>query len=135
LPTGHIEHYVVPMSADLSSAQADPPLRAVRAAKGLTLRTVAQRSGIDPGHLSKVERGQKQLSVESLHRLAVVLELSELAKLLAPYVGTKEGSLMAAASLRPTRRSSTGIRNDDGAAVAPAAPSVESVPVSTPAKK
>lgn len=63
-----------------------PPLRAVRTARGLTLRTVAERSGIDPGHLSKVERGERCLSVDSLHRLAVVLELRELAKLLEPYV-------------------------------------------------
>ncbi len=69
-----------------------PPLRAVRMAHGMTLRTVAERSGIDPGHLSKVERGQKQLSIESLHRLAVVLELSELAKLLAPYVSDREAA-------------------------------------------
>lgn len=59
-------------------------------AKGLTLRTVAQRSGIDPGHLSKVERGAKQLSVESLYRLAVVLDLRELAVLLRPYVSYRE---------------------------------------------
>lgn len=69
-----------------------PPLRAVRTAKGLTLRTVAQRSGIDPGHLSKVERGEKCLSVESLHRLAVVLELRELATLLAPYVPHRDAA-------------------------------------------
>jgi transcriptional regulator with XRE-family HTH domain len=70
----------------------DPPLRAVRMARGLTLRSVAQRADIDPGHLSKVERGERCLSVESLHRLAVVLELRELATLLAPYVGTKEAA-------------------------------------------
>ncbi|WP_215456622.1 helix-turn-helix domain-containing protein [Streptomyces sp. ATCC 21386] len=69
-----------------------PPLRAVRAARGLTLRTVAQRSGIDPGHLSKVERGEKQLSIDALHRLAVVLELRELAQLLKPYVCDRESA-------------------------------------------
>lgn len=75
-----------------TSALNIPPLRAVRVAKGLSLRTVAQRSGIDPGHLSKVERGEKCLSVESLHRLAVVLELSELARLLAPYVAARQSA-------------------------------------------
>jgi len=80
------------MQTDSTLSLNMPPLRAVRIARGLTLRTVAQRSGIDPGHLSKVERGEKHLSVESLHRLAVALELSELAKLLAPYVGTKEAA-------------------------------------------
>lgn len=69
-----------------------PPLRAVRTAKGLSLRTVAQRSGIDPGHLSKVERGEKQLSIEALHRLAVVLDLHELAQLLRPYVAERESA-------------------------------------------
>ncbi|MEV5506280.1 helix-turn-helix domain-containing protein [Streptomyces orinoci] len=69
-----------------------PPLRAVRVARGMTLRTVAQRSGIDPGHLSKVERGEKQLSVESLHRVAVVLELNELATLLEPYIAERRSA-------------------------------------------
>lgn len=69
-----------------------PPLRAVRVAKGLTLRAVAQRSGVDPGHLSKVERGEKQLSIESLYRLANVLELRELAQLLKPYISGRESA-------------------------------------------
>lgn len=79
----------VSASTDLRSS---PPLRAVRVARGLTLRTVAQRSGIDPGHLSKVERGEKQLSVESLYRLAVVLELRELSQLLKPYISHRESA-------------------------------------------
>lgn len=69
-----------------------PPLRAVRAAKGLTLRTVAQRSRIDPGYLSKVERGEKQLSIDSLYRLANALDLHELAQLLKPYIQAKESA-------------------------------------------
>ncbi|MFJ4987928.1 helix-turn-helix domain-containing protein [Streptomyces sp. NPDC088732] len=69
-----------------------PPIRAVRTARGLSLRSVAQRSGIDPGHLSKVERGEKQLSLDSLYRLAVVLELRELAQLLKPYLGQQESA-------------------------------------------
>ncbi|MDG9705566.1 helix-turn-helix domain-containing protein [Streptomyces sp. DH37] len=69
-----------------------PPLRALRTKKGLSLRSVAQRSGIDPGHLSKVERGEKQLSVESLHRLAVVLDIRDLAAVLDPYVPDQESS-------------------------------------------
>lgn len=64
-------------------------MRAVRTARGLTLRDVAHQSGIDPGYLSKVERGKKQLSLESLHRLAVVLDLRELAALLKPYLLTE----------------------------------------------
>jgi transcriptional regulator with XRE-family HTH domain len=68
----------------------DPPLRVVRRARGLSLRAVASRAGVDPGHLSKVERGEKQLSVDALHRVAAVLGLRELADLLAPYVPAKE---------------------------------------------
>lgn len=72
--------------------QPDVPLRAVRVARGWSLRTVAQRSRIDPGHLSKVERGEKQLSVEALYRLAVVLELRELSQLLKPYIPDRESA-------------------------------------------
>lgn len=61
-------------------------LRAVRLAQGKTLRGTAAKAHIDPGFLSKVERGQKQLSVDALHRLAVVLELRDLARLLEPHV-------------------------------------------------
>ncbi|PAN01028.1 hypothetical protein CJI59_13990 [Streptomyces sp. Alain-F2R5] len=61
-----------------------PSLRGAREAKGLSLRATAQMSGIDPGHLSKVERGEKQLSVEALYRLAVVVDLDELAAQLRP---------------------------------------------------
>ena len=62
-----------------------PPLRAVRIAHGLSLRETARLADITPAHLSRVERGQRQLSVEALGRLAKVLGLTELAKLLAPY--------------------------------------------------
>lgn len=63
-----------------------PSLRATRLAKGLTLRTVARQASIDPGLLSKVERGQRGLSIESLHRLAVTLEMADLASSLAPFL-------------------------------------------------
>jgi transcriptional regulator with XRE-family HTH domain len=62
-----------------------PPFRAVRIAHGLSLRETARRAQMTPAHLSRVERGQRQLSVESLARLAEVLGLHELVKLLAPY--------------------------------------------------
>jgi transcriptional regulator with XRE-family HTH domain len=63
-----------------------PPLRSARLAKGMGLRTTARKAGIEPAHLSRVERGQKQLSVKSLHRLAKVLGLKELERVLQPYV-------------------------------------------------
>lgn len=56
----------------------------------MSLRTTAARSGIDPGHLSKAERGEKRLSIDALYRLAVVLELHELAAQLRPYTLRKE---------------------------------------------
>jgi transcriptional regulator with XRE-family HTH domain len=59
----------------------------------LSLRQAAERAGIDVGHLSRVERGQASLSVDALARLASVLELRELARLLEPHRrrGTREG--------------------------------------------
>jgi transcriptional regulator with XRE-family HTH domain len=66
-----------------------PPLRAVRIAQGLTLRQAASAARIDPAHLSKVERGERHLSVESLHRLAGVLELRDLQRLPRPYVDSR----------------------------------------------
>ena len=62
-----------------------PPLRVVREAQGLTLRQVADRADIDPAQLSRVERGQGSLSIDALARLADVLLLRELARLLSPY--------------------------------------------------
>ena len=67
-----------------------PPLRAVRQAQGRTLRETARRAQIDPGHLSRVERGQESLSIPALARLARVLGLTPLADLLAQYVSDPE---------------------------------------------
>jgi transcriptional regulator with XRE-family HTH domain len=57
-----------------------PPLRAVREAHGLGLREVATQAQIDPAHLSRVERGERALSLESR-----VLGLRELERMLKPY--------------------------------------------------
>jgi transcriptional regulator with XRE-family HTH domain len=65
-------------------------LRAVREAQGLGLRETARRAGIDPAHLSRVESGRGGLSIESLERLARVLGLDELAKLLRPHVEDRD---------------------------------------------
>jgi transcriptional regulator with XRE-family HTH domain len=62
-----------------------PPLRAVRTARGLSLREVARRAELDPAHLSRVERGLVRPSLRTLAKLARVLELRELAKLLGPF--------------------------------------------------
>jgi transcriptional regulator with XRE-family HTH domain len=63
-----------------------PPLRAVRRAHGLGLREVARLAEIDVGHLSRVERGERTLSLPALLRLARVLDLRELASFLEQYV-------------------------------------------------
>ena len=72
-------------SALTGSPPVVPPLRAVWVAHGLSLRETARLADIDPAHLSRVERGERSLSVDSLARLADVLGLVELSKMLAPY--------------------------------------------------
>ncbi len=83
-----------------------PPLRAVREANGLGLREVARRASIDPSQLSRVERGHSSLSVDALARLAQVLGLAELERLLRPYVveGVKPNANQPRrGSARPTK--------------------------------
>jgi transcriptional regulator with XRE-family HTH domain len=62
-----------------------PPLRTVRKAQGLSLAQVAERSGVDIGHLSRIERGQAGLSIDTLARLAKALGLHELERMLEQY--------------------------------------------------
>jgi transcriptional regulator with XRE-family HTH domain len=76
------------VSERLTTPVGIPPLREIRRAKGISLRVAASRAQIDPAHLSRVERGARQLSVDALHRLALVLEISDLAEALEPYVQT-----------------------------------------------
>ena len=79
-----------------ASGQYRPPLRAVRQAKGLSLREVARRADIEVSHLSRVERGQAGLSVRALNRVAKVLELNELATLLSQYEAPLDREVTAA---------------------------------------
>jgi transcriptional regulator with XRE-family HTH domain len=72
-----------PRSVTVSAAST--PLRAARLAAGLSLTEVARRVPMNLGHLSKVERGLEGLSIGSLHRLAEVLGLSDVASALEPY--------------------------------------------------
>jgi helix-turn-helix protein len=62
-----------------------PPLHGVRITRGLSLREAARRAGIDPGHLSKFERGEARLGIDSLYRLARALGADEMARALKPY--------------------------------------------------
>jgi transcriptional regulator with XRE-family HTH domain len=57
----------------------------VRQARGLSLEHVAERSGVDIGELSRAERGLGGLSIPALRRVARVLGLRELYRLLGPY--------------------------------------------------
>ena len=66
-------------------ATKDPPLRAVRQARGMSLRFVAAQADISPAQLSRAERGLGRLSVPALRRVAGVLGLKELASMLEPY--------------------------------------------------
>lgn len=70
-----------------STAVQTPPLRTVREARGMSLREVARLAEVDPGQLSRVERGLESLSLSSLRRVAHVLGLRELAQLLGQYTG------------------------------------------------
>ena len=65
-------------------------LRTLREAHGLVLRDVAERADVDQGHLSRVERGLSGLSVDSLARVAGVLGLDELERLLRPHLSREE---------------------------------------------
>ncbi|MFJ2949147.1 helix-turn-helix domain-containing protein [Streptomyces sp. NPDC087226] len=96
------------MRTESTSMRSSSPLRAVRTAKGMGLRTVAAQAHIDPGHLSKVERGEKQLSVEALYRLALVLELRELAGLLRPYIPQRDVAVAP-----EVQSGATAARNDE----------------------
>lgn len=51
-------------------------IRSVRRRKKLTQAHVATRAGIDKGHLSRIERGEKSASLGTLHMLAVALDTS-----------------------------------------------------------
>lgn len=73
------------MSAYLSTSAQTPPLRAIRQARGISLRKLARITGLDPAHLSRVERGRSGLSVRSLHTVADALGLKELSAHLALY--------------------------------------------------
>jgi transcriptional regulator with XRE-family HTH domain len=54
----------------------DSALRQKRDRVRLSLRQAARLAGIDPGQLSRVERGEGSLSVDSMVRLAAVLDVS-----------------------------------------------------------
>lgn len=60
----------------LNTAQrTEPDWRAIREAQGYGLRELARETGIDPGHLSRIERGLITPSLPVLQRLGRALGL------------------------------------------------------------
>ena len=59
----------------LNSAVGDT-LRLLRTDRSLTLREVSKRSSVSLGHLSDIERGNKQASSQMLEAIAKGLEIS-----------------------------------------------------------
>lgn len=62
----------------------------MRQAQGLGLRETARRAGMDHAQLSRIERGHEGMSLDALGRLAKVLGLRDLSRLIEPY--TKGGA-------------------------------------------
>lgn len=74
------------------------PWRSFRENQGLTLRETARQAGMHVSQLSRFERGQADISTERLARLAHVLGLRELDRLLAPYRNDPRKALRARAA-------------------------------------
>lgn len=63
-----------------------PPIRAIRQAQGLSLDDLSKLTGIDNGHLSRMERGIQGISLRALYKIAREIGPRELERLLRPYV-------------------------------------------------
>lgn len=61
----------------VDSPTENPRLRAVREAHGLSLRHVARMAGVDPGYLSRVERGLQRPSLPLLLGVCRALGLKD----------------------------------------------------------
>ncbi len=66
------------------------PLREARTKSGLGLRETARRAGIDPGQLSRTERGLGELTLDSFVRVMQVLGQSRLADEVSRFTRTGE---------------------------------------------
>jgi len=60
-------------------------LRAVREAHSVSLREMERRTGIRRDHLSRIERGERPLTVERLAAIAGALGMRDLVKTLRPF--------------------------------------------------
>ena len=50
-------------------------VKKVRTEKGITLETLAKLSGISKGHLSKIERGEREPKISTLIQIALALKV------------------------------------------------------------
>src|SRR6266480_1938508 len=72
--------------ADTTRAYRTGGLKAAREARGWRwdIETTAAKADLDPSSLGRIERGESQLSLRSLVRLADVLHIHGLAEMLSP---------------------------------------------------
>ncbi len=64
-------YYVVAMPVPNGAA-----IRAKRLEQGLGLKEFARASGVDPGNLSRIERGMSSAHMATLRRIAAALDLT-----------------------------------------------------------
>jgi transcriptional regulator with XRE-family HTH domain len=64
----------LPLSSRMSP-EIGPRLRHIRSEKGLTVEALAKAAGLDKGFLSRLERGTKRPSVETVLRLSAALDV------------------------------------------------------------
>ena len=50
-------------------------VKKLRTEKGITLETLAKLSGISKGHLSKIERGEREPKISTLIQIALALKV------------------------------------------------------------
>jgi len=79
---GLVEILPTPLAA-VQVLPGNATLREMRTSLGITLASAAELAKIDKAHLSRVERGQKSLSVDALVRLLRVLEQDLIADVLS----------------------------------------------------
>lgn len=58
-------------------------MRRIRKEKRLTQEQLAERAGLHPNYVSSVERGERNLSIANIERIACALEVA-MAELLTP---------------------------------------------------
>lgn len=85
-------YVILTLLLGLASASTDlaGTLRTVRLAQGRGLRGVAADAGIDPGALSKIERGLRQPRADTLRRICTALGLTKAEALLGTLVPDRQ---------------------------------------------